>query len=68
MFPEEITALLEGAGFDVLAMYDNRQLAPTGLTGTVTTAPDVAGMRGRKLYVFARHPRRAAPTASLITR
>jgi SAM-dependent methyltransferase len=54
LLPEEIQRLLEAAGFDVLGMYDNRQLQPTDLTGKITTGYDVGGMRGRKLYVFAR--------------
>jgi SAM-dependent methyltransferase len=57
LFPDEVTALLERGGFDVLAMYDNRHLVPTDLTGTITAAPDVSGLRGRKLYVFARKQR-----------
>ncbi len=51
--PEEVQQLLESGGFRVLGMYDNRQLQPTDLTGTITAAPDVGGMRGRKLYAFA---------------
>ena len=35
-------------------MYDNRQFEPTDLTGRITAGSDVGGMRGRKLYVFAR--------------
>jgi SAM-dependent methyltransferase len=54
LLPEEIQQLLEAAGFELLGMYDNRALQPTDLTGNVTAGPDVAGMRGRKLYVFAR--------------
>jgi SAM-dependent methyltransferase len=54
LFPDELTAFLERGGFDVLGTYDNRQLAPTALTGAITSAPDVSGLRGRKLYVFAR--------------
>jgi len=54
LFPAELAAFLERGGFHVLALYDNRQLVPTELTGTITPAPDVSGLRGRKLYVFAR--------------
>ena len=46
--------VLAAGGFQVLGMYDNREFKPTDLTGRVTAAPDVGGMRGRKLYVFAR--------------
>jgi SAM-dependent methyltransferase len=53
LFPAEIRRFLETADFDVLDMYDNRQFQSTDLTGTVTAEPDVGGMRGRKLYVFA---------------
>ena len=53
LFPEEIQRLLETAGFDVLGMYDDREFQPTHLTGKITAGPDIGGMRGRKLYVFA---------------
>ena len=52
--PEEIQRMLETGGFEVLGMYDNREFQPTDLTGRITAGPDVGGMRGRKLYVFAR--------------
>lgn len=54
LFPEEVQQMLEAGGFQVLSMYDNREFKPTDLTGGITAAPDVGGMRGRKLYVFAR--------------
>jgi SAM-dependent methyltransferase len=54
LYPEELRRLLEADGFEVADMYDNREFTTTGLAGTVTTAPDVGGMRGRKLYAFAR--------------
>lgn len=54
LFPEELRRLLESAGFEMLGLYDNRQFLDSGLAGTVTSAPDVSGMRGRKLYAFAR--------------
>jgi SAM-dependent methyltransferase len=54
LLPEEVHGLLEAARFEMLAMYDNRELQPTDLTGRITTGSDVGGMRGRKLYVFAR--------------
>jgi SAM-dependent methyltransferase len=53
LLPEEIQRLLETAGFEVRGMYDNREFQPTDLTGRITVGPDVGGMRGRKLYVFA---------------
>ena len=36
-----------------IGMYDNREFKASDLAGTVVVAPDVAGMRGRKLYTFA---------------
>ncbi len=56
LYPEEIRRLLEEDGFEVLAMYDNREFRDSNLSGTITSEPDCAGMRGRKLYVFARKP------------
>jgi SAM-dependent methyltransferase len=53
LFPEEIQRFLETAGFEVLGMYDNREFQPTNLSGKITAGPDIGGMRGRKLYVFA---------------
>jgi hypothetical protein len=53
LFPEEVQQMLEAGGFQVLG-YDNREFKSTNLTGTITAASDVGGMRGRKLYVFAR--------------
>src|SRR5207237_691693 len=38
------------------AMYDNREFRDSDLAGSVTSEPDCAGMRGRKLYVFAMMP------------
>jgi SAM-dependent methyltransferase len=54
LLPEEAQQILETGGFQVLGMYDNREFQPTDLTGRITAAPDVGGLRGRKLYVFAR--------------
>jgi hypothetical protein len=34
-------------------MYDNREFRTTDLTGRITAAPDVGGLRGRKLDVVA---------------
>jgi SAM-dependent methyltransferase len=56
LYPEETRGLLETGGFEVLAMYDNREFRDSDLAGTVTSEPDCAGMRGRKLYVFALMP------------
>ena len=56
LYPEEMMDLLQAGGFEVLAMYDNREFRGSDLSGTVTSEPDCAGMRGRKLYVFARRP------------
>ena len=52
--PEEFRALVAGAGFEVLALHDNREFRESDLTGATGAAPDVAGMRGRKLYLVAR--------------
>ena len=54
LFPEEVQQMLETGGFQVLSMYDNREFQCTDLTGRITGAPDVGGLRGRKLYVVAR--------------
>jgi hypothetical protein len=53
LFPEELRRLVGDAGFEVHAIHDNREFRESGLTGEVPTAPDVAGMRGRKLFLFA---------------
>lgn len=55
LFPEEVEQMLETGGFEVLGANDTRKFKPTDLAGRVTAAPDVGGMRGRKLYVFARN-------------
>ena len=52
--PDELRELLAGAGFEVLALHDNREFRASALTGAPPAATDVAGMRGRKLYVVAR--------------
>ncbi len=54
VYPEELRRLLETRGFEVAGIYDNREFMPTDLAGTVTATPDIGGMRGRKLYAFAR--------------
>jgi len=54
LYPEELRRLLETGGFEVAGMYDNRQFKDTDLAGSISAAPDVGGMRGRKLYAFAR--------------
>jgi len=56
LYPEETRGMLEAGGFEVLAMYDNREFRDSDLAGTVTSEPDCAGMRGRKLYIFAMMP------------
>ena len=55
--PGELRSLLEDAGFEILALYDNREFRHSDLTGAVGAAPDVGGMGGRKLYAFASHRR-----------
>lgn len=54
LFPEEVQRMLETGGFQVLGTYDDREFKPTDLTGRITAAPDVGGMRGRKLHALAR--------------
>jgi SAM-dependent methyltransferase len=53
LFPEELRSLVGNAGFEVRAIYDNREFRESTLTGELPAAPDVAGMRGRKLFLFA---------------
>ena len=57
LLPEELRGLVARAGFEVLGLYDNRDFRPTDLSGAISSAPDVAGLRGRKLYLFARRQR-----------
>jgi SAM-dependent methyltransferase len=52
--PEELRQLLQSAGFELLDLFDNRQFWPTDLAGGAGSGDDFAGMRGRKLYAFAR--------------
>ena len=52
--PDELRGLVAGAGFEVLAVYDNRDFVESDLTGAARAAADVAGMSGGKLYLFAR--------------
>ena len=54
LYPHELRQLLKAGGFEVAGMYDNRQFKDTDLAGSISAAPDVGGMRGRKLYAFAR--------------
>jgi SAM-dependent methyltransferase len=54
LYPEEFRRLLETGGFDVVGLFDNRRFIESDLAGTISTAPDIAGIRGRKLYAFAR--------------
>ena len=54
LLPEEVQRMFETGGFEVVGMYDNREFQPTDLTGRTMAGPDIGGMRGRKLYFFAR--------------
>ena len=54
LYPDELTRVLEAAGFAMLALFDNREFRPSDLRGTTSGSSDVGGMRGRKLYAFAR--------------
>ena len=52
--PDEFRALVTAAGFEVQALHDNREFRDSDLTGPAAPVADVAGMRGRKLYLVAR--------------
>jgi SAM-dependent methyltransferase len=54
VYPDELVMLIEAAGFEGIEVYDNREFGSSDLAGVITSAPDVGGMRGRKLYAFAR--------------
>ncbi|HXJ79925.1 MAG TPA: class I SAM-dependent methyltransferase [Candidatus Methylomirabilis sp.] len=54
LYPDELARQLEAAGFEMLAMFDNREFRASDLAGQVSAAPDAGGMRGRKVYAFAR--------------
>lgn len=54
LFPDELRRLVEAVGFEVLALHDNRDFRDSDLAGTIAPGPDVSGIRGRKLYLFAR--------------
>jgi len=54
LYPEELGRGLEAAGFEMLALADNRDLRASDLRGAPTPAADPGGMRGRKLYALAR--------------
>ncbi|MEK7476134.1 MAG: class I SAM-dependent methyltransferase [Candidatus Coatesbacteria bacterium] len=54
LYPEEARQLVEGAGFEWLAGYDNRVFRESDLTGSTEGPPGAAAMHGRKLYAFAR--------------
>ena len=54
LYPNELARLLEAGRFEMLGLFDNRDLRSSDLAGAITAAPDIAGMRGRKLYAFAR--------------
>jgi SAM-dependent methyltransferase len=51
--PDELRALVTAAGFEVRALHDNREFVESGLCGVPSTAPDLGGMRGRKLFLLA---------------
>lgn len=53
LYPVELRRLVEDAGFTVAGMYDNREFRASDFAGAVIAAPDVGGLRGRKLYAFA---------------
>lgn len=53
LYPDELGRLLEAVGFEIKGMYDNREFKASDLAGMITAEPDVAGLRGRKLYAFA---------------
>jgi hypothetical protein len=54
LYPDELTRLLGAGGFQMLGLFDNREFRPSDLAGTITAGSDVGGVRGRKLYAFAR--------------
>ena len=54
LFPDQLRHLLEAGGFEIRDIFDNREFRRTELTGRITAGSDVGGLRGRKLYVFAR--------------
>jgi SAM-dependent methyltransferase len=51
--PDELCALVRAAGFEVRALHDNREFVDSDLRGAASAGPDLAGMRGRKLFLFA---------------
>ena len=51
--PDELRALVTAAGFEVRALHDNREFVDSDLRGAPSAAPDVGGLRGRKLFLFA---------------
>ena len=51
--PDELRALVTTAGFEVRALHDNREFVDSDLHGAPSAAPDLGGMRGRKLFLFA---------------
>jgi len=54
LYPEELEQGLEAAGFEMLALADNRAFRASDLRGAPTESSDPGGMRGRKLYALAR--------------
>ncbi|HEX3178908.1 MAG TPA: class I SAM-dependent methyltransferase [Methylomirabilota bacterium] len=62
LLPEEMERLLDSRGFELLGLYDNRSFEATTLRGGGAPDGDVGGMRGRKLYAFARARSRGSDT------
>jgi hypothetical protein len=54
LYLDDLERGLDTAGFEALALFDNREFRSSDLRGTPTGAADPGGMRGRKLYAFAR--------------
>jgi hypothetical protein len=54
LYPDELVRLLQAGGFQMLGLFDNREFQPSDLAGAISAGSDVGGMRGRKLYAFAR--------------
>jgi SAM-dependent methyltransferase len=53
LYPDELAGALEAGGFEVVGLFDNRELRPSALGGRTPAGRDVSGMGGRKLYAFA---------------
>ena len=59
LYPDELTTALTRAGFEGIEIFDNREFRPSDLAGAIPVGADPGGMRGRKLYAFARRVGRA---------